>query len=207
VPARAFPGGDVDARKAAPLGAETSAVNAMFRFPAAALALALVTGCAASGASAPQAGAVARLSESPRQAGTPAPASFAAGSAGANARVEIVRAAREMLDRPYRRGGADARGFDCSGLVIYAYGRAGRRGLPRTAQHLFAQSQRIPLEALAPGDLLFFTFGSRTVSHVAIFVGDRTFVHAPKRGARVERVSFDHPYWRSQIRLAGRLLR
>ena len=58
---------------------------------------------------------------------------------------------------------------------------------------------------LRPGDLLFFRFGGSRTSHVALYVGDGAFVHAPSSGKRVERVRFDHVYWGPRVRRAGRL--
>ena len=56
-----------------------------------------------------------------------------------------------------------------------------------------------------PGDLLFFRLSGKKTSHVGIYVGDRTFVHAPSSGKRVQRVAFVHVYWGPRIRKAGRL--
>ena len=56
-----------------------------------------------------------------------------------------------------------------------------------------------------PGDLLFFRFRGRDVSHVGIYVGGGEFVHAAKTTRRVERARLDHPYWRREVGLAGRV--
>ena len=111
-----------------------------------------------------------------------------------------------MVGAPYRYGGSTPRGFDCSGLVVYSYARAGLTGLPRTAAALEDASEPIAIDALRPGDLLFFQLAGRSkTSHVALYVGDREFVHAPSSGGRVERVGFDHVYWGPRIQRAGRL--
>ena len=77
-------------------------------------------------------------------------------------------------------------GFDCSGLTLYAYGRAGKR-LPRTAQQQYAASTRISRAAARPGDLVFFHSG-RTIYHVAVYAGAGWIWHAPKPGKRVAKV-------------------
>ncbi len=128
-------------------------------------------------------------------------------SAGASAqRVEIVRAAESMIGRPYRYRGASPSGFDCSGLVLFSYAKAGIEGLPHSARALESHAQAVAIEDLQPGDLLFFHLSGRKASHVGIYMGGRAFVHAPSSGKRVERVSFDHAYWGKRVRLAGRLL-
>ena len=121
-------------------------------------------------------------------------------------RSAVVAAAERHVGSPYRYGGHDPKGFDCSGLVVFSYANAGILTLPRTAADLASHSRTIPLHEIRPGDLLFFSFGRARVSHVAIFVGDGAFVHAHKSGRNVERVSMDDPYWGRAILRAGRLL-
>lgn len=118
-----------------------------------------------------------------------------------------VRTALAMLGTPYRYGGNSPSGFDCSGLVVYSYAKAGLGGLPRTAAGLEDAADPIDLDQLRPGDLLFFRLSGRKTSHVAMYVGEREFVHAPSSGGRVERVGFDHAYWGPRIRRAGRITR
>jgi cell wall-associated NlpC family hydrolase len=119
----------------------------------------------------------------------------------------VVETATSMIGSPYRHGGSSPKGFDCSGLVIYSYGRAGVTGLPRSAHELMEYSERVSVRDLEPGDLLFFDVGRGRVSHVGIFVADRTFVHAPSGGKRVALASLDHQYWKPRLERAGRLAR
>lgn len=122
-------------------------------------------------------------------------------------RAAVMETARRQLDVRYRYGGASPEiGFDCSGLVVYSYGQAGVRGLPRSASALERRAEPVDLEALQPGDLLFFRLSGKKTSHVAIYDGDGHFIHAPSSGGKVERVDFDHVYWGPRIRRAGRLL-
>jgi cell wall-associated NlpC family hydrolase len=115
----------------------------------------------------------------------------------------VVDTARSMLGVPYRFGGSTPKGFDCSGLVVYSFKQAGRPGLPHSARVLERVAHPVSLRELQPGDLLFFELRKRP--HVGIYTGDRHFVHAPSRGKRVERVSFDDRYWGPRIRKAGRI--
>jgi cell wall-associated NlpC family hydrolase len=110
-----------------------------------------------------------------------------------------------MIGTPYRYGGSAPGGFDCSGLVVYSFAKAGVTGLPHSAAALEQRVRPIPLAELAPGDLLFFQLDEKKTSHVGIYVGGRAFVHAPSKGKRVERVRFDHVYWGPRVRIAGRL--
>jgi len=135
------------------------------------------------------------------------PPALPRGASSEDARTAVVETARSMLGVRYRYGGrAPEEGFDCSGLVVYSYQRAGVHGLPRSARDLERRATSVSLDALQPGDLLFFRLSGSKTTHVAIYEGDRHFVHAPSSGKGVERVGFDHVYWGPRIGRAGRLL-
>ena len=68
---------------------------------------------------------------------------------------EVVALARSQIGVPYLWGGATPDGFDCSGLVQWAYGQVGVT-LPRTAQEQYDATTRISTDMLRPGDLVFF---------------------------------------------------
>jgi len=121
-------------------------------------------------------------------------------------RRAVVGAAEAAVGRPYRRGASGPESFDCSGLVAYSFARAGVGGLPRNAADLERAARPVALAALEPGDLLFFRIDGRRTSHVAIYVGEHQFVHAPSRGKRVERIDFDNVYWGPRLARAGRIL-
>ena len=108
-----------------------------------------------------------------------------------------------MLGVPYHYGGASPRGFDCSGLVYYAYRKAGI-SVPRTTSAQFHSAHPVNRSRLQPGDLLFFRLTSRPVSHVGIYAGEGRFIHAPSRGKQVSYASLNNPYWQKHIVAAGR---
>jgi len=108
-----------------------------------------------------------------------------------------------MLGAPYHYGGSSPRGFDCSGLVYYAFREAGIR-VPRTTRAQLRHAQQVPLSQIIPGDLLFFRQRFRRVSHVGIYAGDGWFIHAPSRGKRVSYESMQSSYWKPRLVTAGR---
>lgn len=87
---------------------------------------------------------------------------------------------------PYQWGAAGPYRFDCSGLTLYSFRRAGKR-LPRTAAAQYNSTRHISASARRAGDLVFFHSGSSgsSVYHVGIYAGDGRIWHAPKTGARV----------------------
>ena len=89
--------------------------------------------------------------------------------------------ARTQLGVPYRWGGASPAGFDCSGLVSWAYGRLGVT-LPHNAAALYDVGRPVPPTALRAGDLIFFD----GLGHVGMYVGGGRMIHAPQSGRRVE---------------------
>jgi cell wall-associated NlpC family hydrolase len=81
------------------------------------------------------------------------PASLPHGASPQTVRSTVVDTTREMLGTRYRcGGGSPEEGFDCSGLVVYSYQRAGVHGLPRSARDLERQDTPISMDALQPGD-------------------------------------------------------
>lgn len=111
----------------------------------------------------------------------------------------IVRKASDLIGRPYAWGGADpGNGFDCSGLVVWVYGRHGVE-LPRTARDQSRMGTRVSLGKHQPGDLVFFRTTGRTTNHVGIATGRGTFIHSPKPGERVREESLRNPYWRQRL--------
>lgn len=110
----------------------------------------------------------------------------------------IVEAALELRGVPYRMGGADPSGFDCSGLVGYVYSLFGI-ALPRSVSDLTSVGTEIPPDRIQPGDLLFFSTVSDGPSHVAIAIDREKFVHAPSSRGVVRVEQLRSIYWASRF--------
>jgi cell wall-associated NlpC family hydrolase len=93
--------------------------------------------------------------------------------------VTLLNKAKTLLGMPYRPGGSTPRGFDCSGFVKFVFNSVGVN-LGRDSRSQAREGDRVALDDLRPGDLLFFaTRGVRRgISHVAIYLGDGQFIHA-----------------------------
>ena len=124
--------------------------------------------------------------------------------ASPNAPERAAAEAMKQVGAPYRYGGANPNGFDCSGLVLYSYRQAGVT-LPHNTEQQRHLGKRVKLAELRPGDLLFFDQQGKKNGHVAIYVGKGEMVHAPSSGKRVRRDRIDSPYWRKHFSEARRL--
>ena len=102
---------------------------------------------------------------------------------GGSGHSSVVGIAQRYLGVPYVYGGASPSGFDCSGLAMYCYAQIGI-GLSHGATDQQHASTPVPLNALQPGDLVFFGNASYSY-HVGIYVGGGSMIHAPHTGAVV----------------------
>ncbi|MEU8696702.1 NlpC/P60 family protein [Streptomyces sp. NPDC048680] len=119
-----------------------------------------------------------RPSRDGRDTATRPTAGLPAGSARAAAAVMAVQRA---LGRPYVWGASGPSGFDCSGLMQWAYAQAGV-SLPRTSQAQRYAGRMVPLSEARPGDLVAYRADA---SHIGMYVGNGQVIHAPYPGAPV----------------------
>ncbi len=158
----------------------------------------LAAGCASTGATPGPFPAPGGAADSARTNPTKPAADIADG-------YSIAGTALSLRGAPYRNGGSDPSGFDCSGLVWYVFAQHGIQ-LPRSVTAQFQAGQSVDVRALEPGDLVFFTTVAPGASHVGMVIGGDEFVHAPStRGlVRVEHLSAT--YWSSRFVGARRVL-
>jgi cell wall-associated NlpC family hydrolase len=130
----------------------------------------------------------------------------------------VVKAALQMRGIPYSWGGggaggaskgiaqgANTVGFDCSGLTQYAFSKFGVN-IPRVSYDQFRAGTPVPVNAMRPGDLVFFNTMRRAFSHVGIYVGEGKFIHSPKPGAEVRVEDMSGSYWRRRFDGARRVV-
>jgi cell wall-associated NlpC family hydrolase len=117
----------------------------------------------------------------------------------------VADTALALRGTPYRNGGNDPTGFDCSGFVQYVFAQNGI-ALPRDVKAQFEVGDLVSPDELELGDLVFFTTVAPGASHVGLSLGGDEFVHAPssKGVVRVERISA--AYW-SRRAIGARRLR
>ncbi|MDA3639738.1 peptidoglycan hydrolase RipC [Mycobacterium xenopi] len=114
-------------------------------------------------------------------AGAGVPDALPPGGSGEGAAAIAVQAALTQVGQPYAWGGAAPGGFDCSGLVMWAFQQAGIP-LPHSSQALAHGGQPVALSDLQPGDVLTFYSDA---SHAGIYIGDGLMVHSSTYGQPV----------------------
>jgi peptidoglycan DL-endopeptidase CwlO len=114
--------------------------------------------------------------------------------AGSPDSYALVGTALSLRGSPYRDGGTDPAGFDCSGFTQYVFAQHGVQ-LPREVRDQFRLGRSVAPRELAPGDLVFFTTTASGATHVAIAVGGDEFVHAPTSSGVVRVEHLSSSYW------------
>lgn len=111
-----------------------------------------------------------------------------------------------FLHTPYRYGGEDTTGVDCSGLVKVVYERAFDLSLPHKAALQYKMGRPVSKKRLVPGDLVFFyKKNSRRIGHVGLYLSDNQFIHAiGSKGVVLSNLA--ETYWRKHYAGARRML-
>ena len=112
----------------------------------------------------------------------------------------VVSIAMSYLGVPYVWGGASPSGFDCSGLVMYAYAQVGI-SLPHSSYAMANMGTYVPQDQLQPGDLVFFDGDG----HVGMYIGGGEYVNAPYTGAVVRVESLGGSWQQSHYAGARRI--
>ena len=102
--------------------------------------------------------------------------------------------ALSLRGAPYRNGGIDPNGFDCSGFVRYVYQQHGVP-MPREVREQFRVGKNVDRGRLEPGDLVFFSTVAPGASHVGIAIGGDQFIHAPSERGVVRVENLSSQYW------------
>jgi cell wall-associated NlpC family hydrolase len=118
----------------------------------------------------------------------------------------LTGTALTLRGTPYRNGGTDPRGFDCSGFTQYVFAQHGVV-LPREVRDQWDLGKPVKAEDVAAGDLVFFTTVAPGASHVGIALGGDEFVHAPSSAGVVRVEHANASYWAPRFVGARRISR
>lgn len=117
--------------------------------------------------------------------------------------LAAIKAATAKLGSPYVWGAEGPDTFDCSGLMVWAWDKAGVT-LPRTSQQQAKYGTAVPLSKIRAGDLVTSNWGSGPSSHVGMYIGGGKLIHAPRPGRNVVVANLDATY-RSKINAVRRV--
>lgn len=116
----------------------------------------------------------------------------------------------DQMGKPYRWGGASQMtGFDCSGLIYYAYKDVVKIKMPRTANEMYHLRDAAPISRseLERGDLVFFRINNRgAADHVGVYLGNGKFIQSPRTGEEIRISQLDNDYWQNHYIGARRVV-
>ena len=116
---------------------------------------------------------------------------------------EVAFYALDLIGTGYRFGGKNPQaGLDCSGMVSYIYRQAAGVNVIGSAADIARRGKEIDRQSLRPGDLVFFNTMNKPFSHVAIYIGENRFVHAPSTNGKVRIDRLDNRYYAQRYQMA-----
>ncbi|WP_369412560.1 C40 family peptidase [Pelosinus baikalensis] len=116
---------------------------------------------------------------------------------------QITDTAKTYVGVPYKFGGTNPKGFDCSGFVQYVFHQR-KITLPRAADAQYKVGKAITQKELKPGDLVFFSTYEKGASHCGIYLEQGKFIHASSHGVIVSHL--DESYWKTRYLGARRII-
>ena len=127
--------------------------------------------------------------------------------ASSTSRVQaVLNLAYSKMGCPYVWGAEGPNSFDCSGFTSYVFRNAAGVSIPRTSSAQSGYGQTVSKSNLQPGDLVFFNTSGKGVSHVGIYVGGGSMIHAPSSGKTVSVTSINSSYYSARFVTAKRVL-
>lgn len=127
-----------------------------------------------------------------------------------HAKLTAMNKLMSQIGKPYQWGGASPfTGFDCSGLVYYAYKDVVKIQIPRTANEMYHLRDAAPIKKneLESGDLVFFRINNRgAADHVGVYLGDGKFIQSPRTGSDIRISKLSEDYWQDHYVGARRVV-
>lgn len=118
----------------------------------------------------------------------------------------VLQEAQSLLGKKYEYGASGPNAFDCSGLVMYVFGKSGVN-LPHNAAKQAGYGVHVDKSDLAPGDVVFFSYyGSKGINHSGIYIGDGNFIHASTNNGVIT-TALSSDYYSNNYKGARRIIR
>jgi hypothetical protein len=128
--------------------------------------------------------------------------------AALESRNAMIAYSKKFIGTPYKAGGTDERGMDCSGFLYTVARESIGLQLPRTSAALYGMARLVSDEEREPGDILFFRTADAKISHAALYLGNDQFIHAASEGPNTGVIvsSLKETYWKHTYTGAGQIL-
>ena len=123
----------------------------------------------------------------------------------ATSNLKLYQFVYDWIGTPYRLGGGSKKGIDCSGFAFELYNKVFNTLIGNNSRNIFSMVNPINKSELKEGDLVFFKIGSRSITHMGVYMGNNKFAHAStSKGVMIS--DLDEAYWRKYYYKGGRLL-
>ncbi len=120
---------------------------------------------------------------------------------------KVAKTAHSQIGKKYRYGGESPKtGFDCSGLIWWAYSEHGIK-VPRVTSDQADAGKSVSSKRAKPGDIVVFKPShSSSALHTGLYLGNNKFIHSPRTGAEIRIESIDNSYWKPKLRSVRRVI-
>lgn len=123
----------------------------------------------------------------------------------ATSNLKLYQFVYDWIGTPYRLGGVSKNGIDCSGFAFELYNKVFKTLIGSNSRNIYSMVNPVNKDQLKEGDLVFFKIGSRSITHMGVYMGNNKFAHASSsKGVMIS--DLDESYWRKYYYNGGRLL-
>ena len=123
----------------------------------------------------------------------------------ATSNLKLYQFIYDWIGTPYRLGGTSKKGIDCSGFAYQLYSKVFNTVIGSNSRNIYSMVNPVSKSELDEGDLVFFKIGSRSITHMGVYMGNNKFAHASSsKGVMIS--DLNEPYWKRYYYKGGKML-